>query len=151
MATEEIDVRWAGGETDIEAALAVREQVFCEEQGVPREEEADARDQDALHVVAVDSAAARVVGTLRLLIDGSTAKVGRVAVEAPWRRRGIASRMLELALLDARCRGCVEARLAAQVQATELYMHAGFAVESDVFDDAGMPHVWMGMRLDAES
>ena len=150
MARKDIDVRWAGGEGDVEAALAVREQVFCCEQGVPRGEEIDGRDGEALHVVAVEPSAGRVVGTLRLLIDGPTAKVGRVAVERDWRRRGIASRMLELALADASRRGCREARLAAQLQASELYARAGFEVESDTFDEAGMPHVWMGMRLGTE-
>lgn len=30
-----------------------------------------------------------------------------------------------------------------------LYERAGFAVESDVFEEAGIPHVWMGRALDA--
>ena len=147
MEAEEIEVRWAAGDNDVQAAVAVREQVFCREQGVPREEELDGRDGEARHVVAVEPGASRVLGTLRLLIDGDTAKVGRVAVECDWRRRGIATRMLELALDGARQRGCARARLAAQLPAMRLYERAGFAVESDEFDDAGITHVWMGMRL----
>ncbi|HEY4895547.1 MAG TPA: GNAT family N-acetyltransferase [Solirubrobacteraceae bacterium] len=150
MAAEDIDVRWAEHEGDLGGALALREEVFCHEQGVPREEEIDGRDGDALHVVAVELGDGRVVGTVRLLIDAGTAKVGRVAVASPWRRRGIASRMLDMALDGARENGCNAARLAAQLQASELYARAGFAVESDVFEEAGMPHVWMGMRLNAE-
>ena len=89
----------------------------------------------------------RVVGTLRLLVDGERAKVGRVAVEREWRRRGIALRMLELAIAQARADGCMRVRLAAQTAATALYERAGFAVESDEFEEAGIPHVWMGLRL----
>jgi predicted GNAT family N-acyltransferase len=81
-----------------------------------------------------------------LLADG-TAKVGRVAVERDWRRRGVASRMLDMALAAARERGCREARLAAQMQATGLYERAGFSVESDPFQEAGIAHVWMGRSL----
>jgi predicted GNAT family N-acyltransferase len=143
----EIRIRWALGAEDVRGALTVREQVFCVEQGVPRTEEIDGRDAEALHVVALSPDARRVIGTLRLLVDGDSAKVGRVAVERDWRRRGIASRMLDIALDGARERGCARVRLAAQLEAIALYEQAGFTVESDPFDDAGIPHVWMGQRL----
>jgi predicted GNAT family N-acyltransferase len=128
-------------------AFAVRERVFYGEQGVPREEEYDGRDDEAAHAVALDPDSGRVIGTLRLLVDGEQAKIGRVAVDREWRRRGIASRLLELAVAEARERGCSRVRLAAQTAATELYQHAGFAVESGTFEEAGIPHVWMGMTL----
>jgi predicted GNAT family N-acyltransferase len=125
----------------------VREQVFCREQGVPRAEELDGLDDGALHLLAFQPDGRRVIGTLRLLVAGSEAKVGRVAVERDWRRRGIASRMLGVALTGARQRGCQQARLASQLEATGLYERAGFTVESEPFDDAGIPHVWMGRPL----
>jgi len=143
----EITIRWAHGPEDLRGALAVRERVFCGEQGVPREEEVDGRDEQALHLVALDPDGRGVIGTLRLLLDGDRAKVGRVAVERQWRRRGVAGRMLELALAEARARGCAQVRLAAQLAATGLYRRAGFAVESGPFEEAGIQHVWMGLRL----
>jgi len=115
-----ITVRWASSSEELRGAVAVRERVFCCEQGVPREEELDGRDGEAQHVVALEPGGGRVIATLRLLEDGRRAKVGRVAVERDWRRRGIAARMLELALKRARADGCTEARLAAQLQATSL-------------------------------
>jgi predicted GNAT family N-acyltransferase len=142
-----VSIRWALGPEDVRGAFAVRDRVFCEEQGVPREEEVDARDEDALHLVALDPSGRQVIATLRLLLDADSAKVGRVAVEREWRRRGIALRMLELALTAARERGCVRVRLAAQLEAVALYEQAGFAVESDTFVEAGILHVWMGQRL----
>lgn len=148
MATsEQVGIHWASTEEELRGAIAVREEVFCREQGVSREEELDGRDEEALHVVGVDPASGHVVATLRLLLDGERAKVGRVAVERRWRRRGIAARMLELALAEARGRGCGEARLAAQLQATSVYEQAGFAIESDEFEEAGIAHVWMGRKL----
>jgi predicted GNAT family N-acyltransferase len=59
----------------------------------------------------------------------------------------VASRMLALAVARARALGCVSVRLAAQIEAAEVYRQAGFAVESDVFEEAGIPHVWMGLAL----
>jgi predicted GNAT family N-acyltransferase len=146
----EIPIRWAGGPDDMHGAFAVRVRVFCEEQGVSRGDEFDGRDEQALHIVALEPAGRRVIGTLRLLLDGDRAKVGRVAVEREWRRRGIASRMLDLALARARERGCVQVRLAAQLAATGVYRRAGFAVESEPFEQAGILHVSMGLRLTQE-
>lgn len=129
----------------------MRERVFCVEQGVPRSEELDGLDDSALHLVALEPDGEEVVGTLRLLLAGDRAKIGRVAVEREWRRRGVASRMLEMALARAREAGCDEARLAAQLDATALYAAAGFTVESDPFEEAGIAHVWMGLRLTSQS
>ena len=146
-----IDVRWAAAPAELAGAIAVREKVFCEEQGVSRAEELDGLDDDSRHVVAIDTDSDRVIGTTRLRVYGADARVGRVAVARDWRRRGVASRMLELALGGAREQGCTSARLAAQMQATALYERAGFAVESDEpFDEAGIAHLWMSRRLSAE-
>jgi predicted GNAT family N-acyltransferase len=147
-----VEIRWARDREDMRGAFALRERVFCGEQGVAREEELDARDEDALHLVAVGCDAGVVIGTLRLLIDAHDgapiAKIGRVAVQREWRRRGIALAMLERALAEARARGCARVRLAAQLEAVALYEQAGFAVESERFEEAGIQHVWMGRRLE---
>ena len=140
-------MRWADTKEELAGALALREEVFCREQGVPREEEIDGRDGKALHVVAVEDSSGDILGTLRLLIEGSRAKIGRVAVERGCRRSGIASRMLALAISRARAAGCVQARLAAQMQATSVYERAGFSVCSEPFEEAGIPHVWMRLSL----
>jgi predicted GNAT family N-acyltransferase len=140
-------IRWTREERLLRAALALREEVFCSEQGVARELELDGRDRDARHLVAVDPASGEVVGTLRLLRENDTAKVGRVAVCRGFRRRGVASQMLQMAVEQARAEGCTRARLAAQARATLLYEGAGFVVESEPFQEAGIEHVWMGLEL----
>jgi predicted GNAT family N-acyltransferase len=154
MASEQAELRWVSVPAELEGALEVRRQVFCLEQGVPLEEELDGRDGEAEHLVAIDWSeeavsplGGRVVGTLRLLYSGLTAKVGRVAVLGEWRRRGIAAAMLELALQRARERGCSDARLCSQVAVVELYERAGFKVCSDEFEEAGIAHVWMERTL----
>lgn len=143
----EVTIRWArDGGADLRGAIGVRERVFVVEQGVPVEEEIDGRDEQALHLLAL-APGGETVGTLRLLFDGETVKVGRVAVDRDWRGRGIAARMMEIALQRARDRGATRARLASQLEVVGLYERAGFAVESDVFEEANIPHVWMGRDL----
>lgn len=140
-------MRWAAGADDLNGALAVREEVFCGEQGVPHQEERDPLDDQALHLVALAPGDGRVVATLRLLDEPDAARIGRVAVLAQWRHRGVASRMLALAVQRARREGHAKARLAAQIRAKALYEQAGFSVASEPFDDAGIPHVWMDRTL----
>jgi predicted GNAT family N-acyltransferase len=147
MVETEVTMRWSEGAEDLQGAIRVRKVVFCDEQGVPVEEELDGRDEEALHLVVLEPGG-RVIATLRLLFDGEVAKVGRVAVEATWRRRGIASLMLDAALVKAREHGSSRARLAAQLVAVELYEKAGFTVESEIFQEAEIDHVWMGRDLD---
>ena len=140
-------IRWTEEERLLAAALALREEVFCDEQGVPPELELDGRDSEASHLVAVDPASGEVLGTLRLLREDEAAKVGRVAVRRGFRRRGIASEMLRMALERARSEGCTRARLAAQARATRVYEGVGFAIGSEPFLEAGIEHVWMGLEL----
>ncbi|HEV2982660.1 MAG TPA: GNAT family N-acetyltransferase [Solirubrobacteraceae bacterium] len=139
-------LRWARDWAEIEQAFRLRERVFCDEQGVPLSQERDALDDRAMHMVAV-GAGGGVVGTLRLVLCNEVARVGRIAVDAGWRRRGIASAMLDAALRAALERGCSEARLAAQVRAVGLYEQAGFRAVSEHFQEAGIAHVWMRRAL----
>jgi predicted GNAT family N-acyltransferase len=143
----DVVIRWAGDPDDLTGAIAVRVEVFCGEQGVPYDDERDPLDDEALHIVALVPGDDRVVATLRLLREGDAARIGRVAVLAAHRRRGIASRMLALAVQRARDEGHARARLAAQIRAKELYEQAGFSVESEPFEEAGISHVWMGRSL----
>jgi predicted GNAT family N-acyltransferase len=147
MGEESVAICWARDDRDIAGAFALREAVFYGEQNVPLQEELDELDRDAQHLVALDADGRRVIGTLRLLSFGEEAKIGRVAVAAEMRRRGIASRMLETALARAREQGFRRVRLAAQVAAVALYEGSGFAIESEPFEEAGIPHVWMGLVL----
>src|SRR6202042_3421512 len=123
-----IPIRWSGGPDELAGAMAVRVQVFCGEQGVPPDEEPDALDDDALHLVALSPGdgldGSSVVATLRLLLGEEVARIGRVAVLARWRRRGVASHMLALAVARARDEGHVRVRLAAQIRAKSLYERA---------------------------
>ena len=72
-----IEVRAPRDEREVEAALALREEVFCGEQGVSLADERDGRDGEAVHLVAVEDG--RVLGTCRLLLEGTAVKLGRMA------------------------------------------------------------------------
>jgi predicted GNAT family N-acyltransferase len=60
------EVRRARDRLELDAALALREEVFVIEQGVTPEGDRDGRDDEAIQLVACDEEGA-VVGTCRVL------------------------------------------------------------------------------------
>jgi predicted GNAT family N-acyltransferase len=140
------EVRPARDQSEVDAALALRHDVFCIEQGVSLEEELDGRDDEALHLVAVEGGA--VVATCRLLAEGSEVNLGRMAVATAHRGRRLAAALLVEADARARARGARRIVLGAQLTAQAVYERAGYAPYGDVFLDAGIEHVMMGKPLD---
>ena len=140
------EIRPARDRSEVDAALALRYDVFCVEQGVSLDEERDGRDDEALHLVVVDGGA--VVGTCRLLAEGSEVKLGRMAVAASHRGRRLAAALLVEADAQARELHAGRIVLAAQVTAQAVYGRAGYVPYGDVFLDADIEHVMMSKALE---
>lgn len=134
----------ANYERDAREILAVREQVFVVEQGVPPELEVDDDDPRAIHVLARDPDG-RPIGTGRLTADG---RIGRMAVLKAWRGRGVGTAILRTLLEIARQRGDRRVSLAAQTTAEPFYARFGFVAEGEPYDDAGLPHRTMRLALE---
>jgi predicted GNAT family N-acyltransferase len=142
MSTElTYEVRRLRGEAEMKAALELRHDVFCIEQGVPEREELDGRDGDGVHLVAVSDG--EVLATCRLLFVGPTVQFSRLAVRQTARRRGIASALLALADDETRAGGARRLVLHAQTYARSLYDRAGYEPRGRVFMEAGIEHIAM--------
>ena len=129
------------GPADLEAVFALRYRVFVVEQQVPVElerDELDAVSDHAAHLVD-----GRVVGTGRLLPDGT---IGRMAVDPAHRRAGIGARVLALLEQRARERGLTRVELHAQSHALGFYERAGWSAFGGPYDEAGIEH--LSMRKD---
>lgn len=127
------------------AVYALRREVFVIEQGVPEELEVDEDDKIAVHLAAISDG--RVIGTLRILRNERTAKIGRMAVSAASRKEGIGRELMEFAAAVASRDGAEEIVLAAQFTAREFYRKLGYIEEGAVFDDAGILHVMMRKKF----
>jgi predicted GNAT family N-acyltransferase len=121
----------------------IRRTVFIEEQQVPESEEWD--DDDAVSAHVLVRLNRDPVGTGRLNPAG---KIGRIAVIAGARGRGIGALILRHLLDEARRRGIRRPHLHAQLQALPFYEKLGFRSEGGVFDEAGIPHVRMRLALE---
>ena len=133
-------------ESELEAAIQVRFRVFVSEQSVPPEEELDEADSSATHAIALFQG--QVIGTGRLMRrDDATVQVGRMAVDAAWRRKGIGGQILEFLEETARIEGVRHSVLHAQEYVKSFYVAHGYRENGDTFLDAGIPHIEMSKEL----
>ncbi len=105
----------------------------------------DGHDDEAIQLVVIE--AERVLGTCRLLVRGPLGLLGRMAVAAEHRGRGIGARLLAAADAAAAEEGVERIRLNAQLHALTVYERAGYQLEGEEFLDEGIEHVTMERRL----
>lgn len=129
----------------LEEVHALRRAVFIDEQGIPEAEEWDDLDGAALHLLArVDGVP---VGTARLLSGGDMGRIGRICVARDQRGTGLGAALVQDGVERLRAQGLRVVRLGAQVYATGFYEKLGFTVCGPVYDDAGIDHHEMELRL----
>lgn len=121
-------------------ALFVRRTVFIDEQGVSEEEEIDVFEQQSVHFVIYDNGKPIAAGRFRT-IDG-IGKIERICVLPAYRGRGIGKRIME-AIEQYAKQHVTKVKLNAQTHAEPFYKQLGYETVSDVFLDAGIPHVTM--------
>jgi len=139
----EFSVRRADWNRDRETLREIRTRVFVEEQNVPPELEWDGLDERCVHMLATVNAVA--IGTGRLTPDGH---IGRMAVLADWRGRGVGKALLENLTNAAIERGDTSCQLNAQLTAIGFYERFGFSAHGDTFMDAGIPHRSMTIEFE---
>lgn len=139
-----MQIRIADLDADLAAIKLVRETVFWLEQRIPKDLEFDDRDAVCLHLLALERDAPIGTARLDLALGG---KIGRVAVLAEHRRRGVASALMRRMHDIANERGLPSVWCNAQRSAVPLYEYLGYTVTSAPFDEAGIEHVRMERRL----
>jgi predicted GNAT family N-acyltransferase len=139
------EVRRVRDKHEMTAALELRHDVFCVEQGVPEHDELDGRDHEGIHLAAVENGV--LLGTCRIVMVGTTAQLSRLAVRRSSRRRGIATALLDLADSETRAAGGRRVVLHAQTYARDLYEQAGYRARGRVFREAGIEHIAMDKHL----
>lgn len=131
---------------DIEACLAIRRAVFIDEQNVDEDIEMDGLEDEGIHVLLTHDGTP--AGCARLMIDGTTGKIGRVAVLKEFRGLGLGKAVMEESARILKARGGLRfIRLGAQVHAIAFYESLGYHVDGAEYLDANIPHRPMVMAL----
>lgn len=148
----EVEVKLAETEAELEGAINVRMQVFVVEQQIPAELELDAADATAAHAVALHRG--RIIGAGRLVIEdgepgqaGGAGRIGRMAVDRAWRRRGVGRQILRFLEGEARRRGLNHCVLHAQEYVKGFYAGLGYQERGAVFLEVEIPHIEMWKEL----
>ena len=131
---------------ELEGAVEVRRRVFIEEQGVSEDLELDGHDREALHMVVEDGD--RVIGTARVLFPAAgQAKIERMAVLKPFRRRGIGRKIISFLSEELSNRQVEQLILHAQYSVIAFYKSCGFEETGSPFWEAGIKHIKMQRQL----
>jgi predicted GNAT family N-acyltransferase len=146
---------------DLTGCSAVRREVFVVEQRISEEEEMDAYDAHAVHLLATGPEG-RPVGAVRFLygaaadkkyghadVDGATtAALGRIAVTGAARGTGLGAALVRAVEAEARRRGLAEVYLEAQTHALGFYERLGYTAYGPEFEEgSGIPHRAMRRAL----
>ncbi|MGL4361711.1 MAG: GNAT family N-acetyltransferase [Cellulosilyticaceae bacterium] len=131
--------------------MKVRNEVFVVEQEICCENDIDDRDIEAIHIYYEEDGQVLAYG--RLLLPGvayDSASIGRVLVDAKFRGKGLAKKLLEQCI-DFIVNIWKEKTIviSAQEYAVPLYKQMGFKPISDVYDEAGISHI--KMKYDSET
>ena len=133
-------------EEELQQAYHVRKTVFVEEQNVPIEEEIDHLEEESTHFI-VTNEDNEPIGAGRFRVVDSYGKVERICVLAEARTSGVGRALMEAIEQYALSQEIEITKLNAQVQAIPFYESIGYAIISDEFLDAGIPHRTMKKRL----
>ncbi len=127
-------------------AFSIRFTVFVHEQGVPKEIELDAHDDEAIHFVCYSSAGEPIAAS-RIRFTDHAGKLERICVLKDYRGQSIGSQMIQKMEKTIKHKNVHIAKLHAQTHATEFYKRLGYHVTSEPFMDAGISHVAMEKQL----
>jgi YbgC/YbaW family acyl-CoA thioester hydrolase len=128
-------------------AGAIRKKVFVDEQGIPAELEWDAADATCVHALARNRLGLSLATGRLLPYEPGVAKIGRMAVLPSQRGSRIGRQVLDALMAAAKARGDASVLLHAQASAAPFYLRAGYSVEGDPFEEAGIPHLAMRKPL----
>lgn len=134
---------------ELEGAVALRMRVFVGEQGIPASVEVDEADSspDTVHAVALHQGVVIATGRLLPDVDGKGPHVGRMAVEARWRRSGVGGRVLAFLEERGRALGFRQITLHAQEYVKSFYAGHGYQEVGDMFLEVDIPHREMVKKL----
>ena len=140
---EDLTIKLVETEAEMEGALGVRFRVFVGEQNVPMEEELDEVDAIATHAIVVYGGEVVATGRVFFRDEDTAARIGRMAVDIEYRRKGIGGRLLRFLEDEATAQGVTTYILSAQVYVKDFYAAHGYIERGLPFLEVDIPHVIM--------
>ena len=133
---------YLGGLHDISECLAIRKEVFGEEQNFRSAANEEEDDKHAVFVVAYETAGESLipVGTGRLVFLGEQYKIGRIAVKKEYRGKKYGDFIVRMLVDKAFTMGAKEVFVGAQLHAIPFYEKIGFIKQNESYEEDGIYH-----------
>ncbi|WP_342507799.1 GNAT family N-acetyltransferase [Sporosarcina sp. FSL K6-2383] len=138
-------------EDDLQIAFHIRKEVFVKEQNVPFDEEFDEFDtlnELAEHILVYYNE--QPVGTGRVRWVDGFGKLERICILESYRKFGLGKVIIGTLENIAEEKGLSRVKLHGQTHAEGFYEKLGYQTSSDVFMEAGIPHIVMTKELAAK-
>lgn len=145
MNTGKIEIKVVQNKEEFKIAYGIRIKVFVEEQKVPIEMELDEFDNSAIHIILYKDN--KAIGCGRIIIQGKTARIGRIAILKEYRRNGYGKKICEKLISLAEENQMDEIVLHSQCYVTNFYKKIGFKKYGKNFEEAGIEHIEMRRKL----
>jgi YbgC/YbaW family acyl-CoA thioester hydrolase len=142
-----VDLKLGTWEALKDFAAPLRTEVFVEEQEIPQDLEWDEHDVTAIHALVVNKLGQPVATGRLLQPQPKVAQIGRMAVSKPLRGGSLGRMVMDAFIEAASKRGDHEVILHAQCSAEGFYRRMGFKAHGEVFQDAGIDHIEMRLKL----
>ncbi|WP_347160159.1 GNAT family N-acetyltransferase [Pontibacter chitinilyticus] len=137
-----VELKRIDNERDLKTAFSIREQVFVQEQQVPREAEYDAHEPVSQHYLATYESVP--CGAARWRVTDKGVKLERFAVLPAYRNKNVGSEVLQAVLEDVQTAyPNQKIYLHAQLPAVNFYLRHGFVPEGDLFTECDIQHYKM--------
>ena len=140
---DDLTIKLVETEAEMEGALGVRFRVFVGEQKVPMEEELDEVDAIATHAIVINGGEVVATGRVFYRDEDTAARIGRMAVDIEYRRKGIGGRLLRFLEDEANAQGVTTYILNAQVYVKDFYAAHGYIERGEEFLEADIVHILM--------
>ncbi len=137
-----VEVKLVKNKEEYSSCLAIREDVFIKEQGVPRELEIDGYEESATHFLAVIDS--RPAGCGRMRVKDRYIKFERIATLAENRQKGVGRTLVKAMEAHAKAMfPTLTPYLHAQLTSQVFYEHLGWKTVGETFTEAGIEHIAM--------
>lgn len=131
---------------ELSECLAIRNEVFVKGQNIPEPIEVDGLDNISDHYLLLLNN--KPVGTARVRLSQSTAKIERVAILNNFQKKGLGQKLMNFIIQDLRKNPSVKkAILGAQMYVVDFYQRLGFKVCGKEYFEAGILHKDMELSL----
>jgi ElaA protein len=138
------------GSDELYAMLAFRQDVLVVEQSSPYPD-LDFVDQVADHLLATDNGSLAGYARCHAPLAGKAhASFGRIVVARDYRRAELGKELVGRVLARLAEGSCRDVRIGAQLYLEDFYARFGFARDGEPYDDVGVPHINMRLRLGRE-